>query len=91
MFSFNPGMGAATMRTEDFFNDGEWHNVVLERNGNEGTLYVDGFLKANGTSRGDSVYIDLQVIEFVIWLSYFGGTKQNYALGSHIVPSHVFT
>ncbi|XP_050725715.1 laminin subunit alpha-like isoform X5 [Eriocheir sinensis] len=61
VFSFNPGMGAAIMRTEDFFNDGVWHNVVLERKGNEGTLYIDGFLKANGTSRGDSVYIDLQV------------------------------
>lgn len=58
------------MRTEESFNDGIWHNAVMERKGNEGTLYVDGFLKANGTSKGDSVFIDLEV---QCWVLFLGG------------------
>lgn len=54
-------MGAAIMRTEESVSDGMWHNAVLERKGDIGTLYVDGYLKANGTSKGDSAFIDLQV------------------------------
>lgn len=54
-------MGAAVMRTVESFNDGQWHNALLERRGDEGTLYVDGYLKANGTSQGDSVSIDVTV------------------------------
>ena len=61
VFSFNTGSGAAVMRTEHFFNDGEWHNAVMERQGEEGKLYVDGFLLAHGNSRGESNSIDLQV------------------------------
>ncbi|MPC61361.1 Laminin subunit alpha-3 [Portunus trituberculatus] len=61
VFSFNPGGGAATMRTKQSFNDGVWHNAVMERRGEEGILLVDGFQLARSSSRGESTSIDLQL------------------------------
>uniref|UniRef100_A0A0P4VVW3 Laminin subunit alpha n=1 Tax=Scylla olivacea TaxID=85551 RepID=A0A0P4VVW3_SCYOL len=61
VFSFNPGMGAAIMRTEQSFNDGVWHNAVMERRGEDGILYVDGFQQARSSSSGESNFIDLEV------------------------------
>lgn len=49
------------MRSEQLFNDGVWHSAVVERQEEYGMLLIDGFQVANGTDRGVSRYIDLEV------------------------------
>ncbi|XP_064094479.1 laminin subunit alpha-like isoform X2 [Macrobrachium nipponense] len=70
VFSFNPGTGAALMRGIQPVNDGQWHTVVVERRGDYGVLYVDGYLVSNGTSKGESKFIDLESPY------YYGGVNQ---------------
>ncbi|XP_071537849.1 laminin subunit alpha isoform X2 [Panulirus ornatus] len=60
VFGFNTGTGATMMRSEQSFNDGLWHSVVVERQEEHGMLFIDGFQVANGTGRGNSKYIDLR-------------------------------
>ncbi|XP_069164876.1 laminin subunit alpha isoform X2 [Procambarus clarkii] len=60
VFGFSTGSGAALMRSEQSYNDGEWHRAIVERQEDYGALLIDGFQVSNGTSRGDSKYIDLK-------------------------------
>ena len=46
-------------------------SALLERRGTSGLLYVDGYLEANATARGNTNHIDLQVFnDAVIYLSF---------------------
>ncbi|XP_047502805.1 laminin subunit alpha-like isoform X1 [Penaeus chinensis] len=70
---FNPGDGAAQMRSQRAFNDGLWHSAVVERNNAFGVLYVDGYQEGNGTSKGTSKFIDLKAPY------YYGGISAEIA------------
>ncbi|CAL4060446.1 unnamed protein product [Meganyctiphanes norvegica] len=50
------------MRSSQPLNDDEWHSVIAERKNEMGSLYVDGYLQSNGSSRGSatSKHIDLK-------------------------------
>ncbi|KAB0790802.1 hypothetical protein PPYR_15312 [Photinus pyralis] len=41
VYSFNGGTGAAVLRSDGTYNDGEWHHVNISRIGPEGKLIID--------------------------------------------------
>lgn len=65
VFSFNAGTGAALMRSERPYNNGQWHSAQVERSEEYGILSIDGFPVANGTGKGESNHIDLQVRKYI--------------------------
>ncbi|XP_042212496.1 laminin subunit alpha-like isoform X1 [Homarus americanus] len=73
VFGFDTGTGAAIMRSEQFYNNGEWHSVIVERREEYGMLFIDGYQVANGTGRGDSKYIDVEQP------FYYGGISSDVA------------
>ncbi|XP_076046327.1 laminin subunit alpha isoform X4 [Oratosquilla oratoria] len=70
VFGFNPGTGAAVMRSRRSYNDGQWHNIILERKEQNGRLLVDGNVVAEASSKGNSKYIDVKPPY------YYGGLNQ---------------
>lgn len=40
LFQFNLGTGVATMRSEETYQDGEWHHVEVAREQNRGIMKV---------------------------------------------------
>ena len=67
-YGFNCGSGSVHLDTgSERFDDGNWHTVRFERSGVNGKLYVDGDLKAEGRSYGETANIEVRP------LFYLGG------------------
>jgi len=43
------------IRTDDPYNDGIWHHVVVTRTGATGKIYIDGVEVKSGTTRSDDI------------------------------------
>ncbi|XP_030363786.1 basement membrane-specific heparan sulfate proteoglycan core protein isoform X1 [Strigops habroptila] len=60
VFSYQLGSGEATIVSEDPINDGEWHRVLVTREGRRGQLQVDGEEPVSGESPGTNVMANTQ-------------------------------
>uniref|UniRef100_A0A915PQH1 Laminin subunit alpha n=1 Tax=Setaria digitata TaxID=48799 RepID=A0A915PQH1_9BILA len=49
-FAYNSGSGQAVLKSRRSVMDDEWHSIRAEREGTEGTLYIDNLIEANGQS-----------------------------------------
>lgn len=67
LFQFNLGTGVATMRSEETYQDGEWHHVEVAREQNRGIMKVDG-KGVQGESPGSA-----RLFTEVPQRMYFGG------------------
>ncbi|XP_040441615.1 LOW QUALITY PROTEIN: basement membrane-specific heparan sulfate proteoglycan core protein [Falco naumanni] len=65
VFSYQLGSGEATIISEDPINDGEWHRVVVTREGRRGQLQVDGEEPVSGESPGANIMANTQGSIFV--------------------------
>ncbi|KAM8788626.1 basement membrane-specific heparan sulfate proteoglycan core protein isoform 1-T1 [Rhynchonycteris naso] len=57
-FSYQLGSGEARLISEDPINDGEWHRVTALREGQRGTIQVDGEDLVSGRSPGPNVAVN---------------------------------
>jgi len=51
--------GIHNVTSSERVNDGSWHKVDFVRNGNQGSIYIDGFKKASITGSVESINKDL--------------------------------
>ncbi|XP_040085468.1 basement membrane-specific heparan sulfate proteoglycan core protein isoform X3 [Oryx dammah] len=58
VFSYQLGSGEARLVSEDPINDGEWHRVTALREGQRGSIQVDGEELVSGQSPGPNVAVN---------------------------------
>ncbi|XP_043301913.1 basement membrane-specific heparan sulfate proteoglycan core protein isoform X5 [Cervus canadensis] len=58
VFSYQLGSGEARLVSEDPINDGEWHRVTALREGQKGSIQVDGEELVSGQSPGPNVAVN---------------------------------
>ncbi|XP_064586428.1 basement membrane-specific heparan sulfate proteoglycan core protein isoform X2 [Zonotrichia leucophrys gambelii] len=100
VFSYQLGSGEATITSEDPVNDGEWHRVMVTREGRRGQLQVDGEEPVSGESPGSnvmantegSVYVggapDPRALTGGKFSSGISGCVRGLALESAGIPRH---
>ena len=58
-FSFNCGTGPALLVSPGTYNDDQWHTVMFNRDRQNGTLLVDDYVVAEGSSPGNTQTINV--------------------------------
>ncbi|XP_075802672.1 basement membrane-specific heparan sulfate proteoglycan core protein isoform X4 [Microtus pennsylvanicus] len=65
VFSYQLGSGEARLVSEDPINDGEWHRVTALREGQRGSIQVDGEELVSGRSPGPNVAVNTKDMVFI--------------------------
>ncbi|XP_030109089.1 basement membrane-specific heparan sulfate proteoglycan core protein isoform X1 [Mus musculus] len=65
VFSYQLGSGEARLVSEDPINDGEWHRITALREGQRGSIQVDGEDLVTGRSPGPNVAVNTKDIIYI--------------------------
>ncbi|KAF5306067.1 hypothetical protein FQA39_LY09045 [Lamprigera yunnana] len=100
MYSFNGGSGPAVLRSDNVYNDGNWHHVNISRAGSEGRLIVDDQVVIEGRTPKNTVNIQLyppyyvggiipgrfaQVYANINTTAYFDGCISNFYMNGYVM------